>query len=302
MNGAGAGVSEQRAQRRGQRGAGGEGAPGAGGDHGTQRRARALLPQRWHFARELVELEGGDWRSALRILGQAALHITATCTSSPECSGCGPYRCVSLLCARPPHRHAFEKWRMESCKVSRRCAEGFRIVPASVLWSPYTSPGRWEGSPQFQRPYPAVPRMQVDELTAAAQEAEAASVYEDEYIEFDPYLFIRKLPPLDAVVPASRVALLPRQVPLLVWVPGLQFHVLANQPARGISNMLHTCSQTASASVALFVVCQIQSPWATATPDGRAVPSRRLQRQAGCTPVLRGACHAAQNPPAPRVS
>jgi hypothetical protein len=44
-------------------------------------------------------------------------------------------------------------------------------------------------------------------------EAEAASVYEDEYMEFDPYLFIRKLPPLDAVVPASRVALLPRQVP-----------------------------------------------------------------------------------------
>lgn len=32
-------------------------------------------------------------------------------------------------------------------------------------------------------------------------------------MEFDPYLFIRKLPPLDAVVPASRVALLPRQVP-----------------------------------------------------------------------------------------
>jgi len=57
--------------------------------------------------------------------------------------------------------------------------------------------------------------LQVDDLTTAAQEAEAeaASVYEDEYIEFDPYLFIRKLPPLDAVVPASRVALLPRQVP-----------------------------------------------------------------------------------------
>ena len=42
--------------------------------------------------------------------------------------------------------------------------------------------------------------------------AEAASVYDDEFMEFDPYLFIRKLPPLDAVVPASRVALLPRQV------------------------------------------------------------------------------------------
>ena len=54
--------------------------------------------------------------------------------------------------------------------------------------------------------------LQVDDLSAG-QDAEVAPVYDDEYMEFDPYLFIRKLPPLDAVVPASRVALLPRQVP-----------------------------------------------------------------------------------------
>ena len=82
------------------------------------------------------------------------------------------------------------------------------------LCCPHPSPVRHNVWLHFQRLHSAVCLcLQVDELTAAAQEAEAASVYEDEYIEFDPYLFIRKLPPLDAVVPASRVALLPRQVP-----------------------------------------------------------------------------------------
>lgn len=35
---------------------------------------------------------------------------------------------------------------------------------------------------------------------------------EDEYMEFDPYLFIRNLPPLSSVVPTARSVLLPRQV------------------------------------------------------------------------------------------
>lgn len=45
-------------------------------------------------------------------------------------------------------------------------------------------------------------------------EAEAAEEEydEDEYMDFDPYLFIRKLPPLDSVVTPIREVLLPRQV------------------------------------------------------------------------------------------
>jgi len=35
---------------------------------------------------------------------------------------------------------------------------------------------------------------------------------DDEYMDFDPYLFIRKLPPLSSVVPPTRHVLLPRQV------------------------------------------------------------------------------------------
>lgn len=35
---------------------------------------------------------------------------------------------------------------------------------------------------------------------------------EDEFMDFDPYLFIRKLPPLDSVVTPIRDVLLPRQV------------------------------------------------------------------------------------------
>ena len=88
------------------------------------------------------------------------------------------------------------------------------------------------GRRSHHHPRPDPCALQVDDLTAAAeQEAEAASVYDDEYIEFDPYLFIRKLPPLDAVVPASRVALLPRQArlgsPLVSASPGP--HVMESQ-------------------------------------------------------------------------
>ena len=35
---------------------------------------------------------------------------------------------------------------------------------------------------------------------------------EDDFMDFDPYLFIRKLPPLDSVVTPIRDVLLPRQV------------------------------------------------------------------------------------------
>lgn len=38
---------------------------------------------------------------------------------------------------------------------------------------------------------------------------------EDEYMDFDPYLFIRKLPPLASVVTPVREVLLPRQVQVL---------------------------------------------------------------------------------------
>ena len=45
---------------------------------------------------------------------------------------------------------------------------------------------------------------------------------EDEFMDFDPYLFIRKLPPLDSVVTPIRDVLLPRQVrpaaPLLLQI------------------------------------------------------------------------------------
>lgn len=36
--------------------------------------------------------------------------------------------------------------------------------------------------------------------------------YEEDCMEFDPYLFIRNLPPLSSVVPSTRSVLLPRQV------------------------------------------------------------------------------------------
>ena len=49
-------------------------------------------------------------------------------------------------------------------------------------------------------------------LAAYAAPADADDAEEDDYSEFDPYLFIQKLPPLSSVVSSTRAVLLPRQV------------------------------------------------------------------------------------------